>query len=130
MDKEKLIEVLRKDPKIQAAVLFGSEATGHANEESDIDVAVLYKKKPDILEVFEFKQHLSYEMGRDVDLVALNDASPILAMQVLKNGKPLFVLDKRAYDEYEIRLITDYADLKMLLKPFEENILKRKLYDG
>lgn len=117
------------DPEIQAAILFGSEASGQAKEESDIDVALLYKKKPDILDTLQFKQHLSDEMGREVDLVLLNDASPILAMQVIKNGVSLFVLNERALREYEVRLITDYADLKIHLEPFEQNILKRKLHD-
>ena len=129
MDKNRLIAVLQQDSQIQAAVLFGSEASGLATSESDIDVAVLYKKKPDVLEIFQFKQHLSDEMHKDVDLVALNDASPILAMQVIKNGLPLYILDQKAYQSFEVRLITDYADLKKHLEPFEQNILKRKLHD-
>lgn len=128
--KNKLIAALKKDPGITAALLFGSQASGHATSESDIDVAVLYDlNPPEPLDVLQFKQQLSDVMNLDVDFVILNNASPILAMQAISTGVPLFIDDMTSYREFEVRLITDYADLKMMLKPFEENILKRKLHD-
>ena len=129
MDKDRLIAVLQSDPRIQAAVLFGSQAAGYADENSDIDVAVLYASSPDPIEKLKFQELLSEEMKQQVDLVSLNEASPILAMQVVKNGSLLYVLDPRAYAEFEVRLITDYADLKRLLEPFEKSLLERDLHD-
>lgn len=41
----------------------------------------------------------------------------------------LFIHDKKAYQNFEIRLTTDYADLKKLRETFEKDILKRKLRD-
>lgn len=48
MDKEKLIEALQSDQGICGVILFGSEAQKMANDESDIDIALLYSagKKP------------------------------------------------------------------------------------
>lgn len=127
MDKEKLKSELEKNRDISAAILYGSFAKGFANDQSDIDVAILFKKVPDPIALFSIKQELSDAMKSDVDVISLNSASPIICMQAIKSGIPLFINDKRAYDEFEMRLITDYADLKKLREPFEKDILKRKL---
>lgn len=129
MDKTKLLKHLESIPTIVAAILFGSQATGQANSESDIDIAILFEtsKLPTGLELIQLKQELSDLVHQDVDLVLLNGASPIIAMQALKNGVPLFIRDPIPYHRYEVELITDYADLKKLHEPFEKNILKRKI---
>ena len=131
MDKKKLINILQDNREIAAAVLFGSQASNQANQDSDIDIALLYNPKsvPDGLELLQFKQYLSDEMQQEVDIVLLNEASPIIAMQAVKHGVPLFLRDKKAYDKFEIKLITDYADIKRIREPFEKNILRRKLHD-
>lgn len=131
MDKSKLIEELKKDPDITAAILFGSYATGHFDGDSDVDVALLFNrgKETSLLERLDMQQTLSDVIHKDVDLISLNEASPILAMQVTKYGTPLFIRNQRLYDEYEMKLITDYADVKKMREPFENDILKRKLHD-
>ena len=128
MDTKKLIKKLEKYPEVSAAILHGSQATGHARQESDIDLAILFTKVFEPLDLLAFQQELSDEMHVDVDVVVLNTASPIIAMQAVKNGRPLFIKDKKAYQYFEINLITDYADLKKLREPFEKNILQRKLH--
>lgn len=131
MDKKKLTTILQAYPEISAAILFGSQADGTATKESDIDIALLYtvSQLPTPLQLLAFRQELSDQMHQDVDVVLLNDASPIIAMQAAKYGKPLFVRDKKAFDAFEVRLITDYADVKQMRRSFEKNILNRKLHD-
>lgn len=131
MDKNKLVDLLSEDQEICGALLFGSEAQEVANQESDVDIALLYNpgKIPSTWCLFQFQQKLTDLMHQEVDLVVLNDASPIIAMQAIKNGIPLFIRDKKRYQQFEVRLITDYADLKMMREPFEKNILKRKIHD-
>lgn len=131
MDKEKLIHALEKHPEIAAAILFGSESSGHANRESDIDIALLYEaaKTPQYMDLIQFREELCDLMKREVDIVVLNNASPIIAMQAVKNGTPLYIHNNKSYCNFEMRLFTDYADLKRLREPFEKDILKRKLHD-
>src|SRR5260221_3688193 len=123
MDKKKLIKALKAHPEIFAAILFGSMASGHADENSDIDIALLYDthKSPMSLDLLQFKQELSDLLYQDVDIVLLQEASPIIAMQAVKNGIPLFIRDQKSYQDFEIKLITDYADLKKLREPFDKN---------
>ena len=78
-----------KNNKIQLAFLFGSTVTGHHSEISDIDLAILFQTEPDFYHLDDIKNALFRLVKREIDIVILNDASPIIKMQVLKNGIPL-----------------------------------------
>lgn len=131
MDRKKLTALLQSNPNITAAILFGSEANGKATQESDIDIALLYETThiPKPLDVLQLREDLSDEMRQDVDIILLNNASPIIAMQAIKNGIPLLIRDHKAYNTFEMNLVTDYADVKKMRQPFEKTILDRKLHD-
>jgi len=63
-----------------------------------------------------------------VDLVILNQASPILRMQVLKNGVIIDRGDSTDYCEFFTDTIQQYEDLKRIRRASEENILKGGIY--
>lgn len=110
--------------------LFGSYAEQRAGPESDIDIAILceWGKIPTPLELIEWRSELESLLHKNIDLVCLNDVSPILGMQIAKNRKNLLMNKSRPYDDYQMRLFSDYAELKELRRPMEENILKRKFF--
>ena len=122
---------LEEDPAVGAIILFGSQANGSANQASDVDIAILFRtnKVPNQLDLLELKENLCGELGKEVDLIALNTADPIVSMQILKHGKELLVIDEKGYNDHLVRLFTDYADLKRIRAPMEQAILKRKYYD-
>ncbi len=66
--------------------IFGSEAAGTARESSDLDVAALFRRSPKAVELMNARTELSEVLQRAVDLVDLEIASPILAMQVVRHG--------------------------------------------
>jgi len=90
--------------------------------ESDVDVAVFFRTVPDIDHCEDIREALSKATQRDVDLVILNQASPILRMQVLKKGFSLIKND-RIYEEFFVRTITEYDDVKRIRKVIEDRIL-------
>lgn len=51
--------------------LFGTAASGKMAGDSDIDLAVYFKKKPDSLLTSQIKRELSNELKRDVQLIVL-----------------------------------------------------------
>lgn len=108
--------------------LFGSYAEGRQTKFSDIDVAILceYGKIPSPFEIMEWRDDLETLVHKEVDLICLNDASPILGMQVAKHRKNLLINNSRKYADYQMVLFTDYAELKEMRAPMEMNILKRK----
>jgi uncharacterized protein len=84
--------VLTRHFELDAIWVFGSEAAGTAREESDIDIALLTQPAPSIDILAKAKAELSDALGREVDLIDLRRASPILAYQVLKSG--VLVVDR------------------------------------
>src|SRR5436309_2543951 len=76
---------------LDALWVFGSEAQGTAGIESDLDLAALFRRAPTATELLDARLEIAASLSRDVDLVDLDRASPILVMQVLRHGR--LVLD-------------------------------------
>jgi len=128
----KIERVLKAEPAVAAAYIFGSFGTDRFNSDSDIDIGVLYAKMPGKTfdkAYFELKGKLEEAVGNEVDLVILNSSSPILCMQVLKHGRKIFEKDTRTANEFFVRTVGSYADLKKVRSPIEQRVLEGKLYD-
>ena len=121
---------LETQPAVLAAILFGSAAAGRMRPESDLDLALLFAHEhvPDVFMALDMRVILEQHAKRDVDLIVLNDASPIIAFQAVKYGQVISCCDQRAYQSYVVRLITEYADFKQIRRPIEEAVFKRRLY--
>ena len=84
---------------VVSAYLFGSEAEGRAHRESDVDVGVVvrYNEHPTTRDRFETRLRLHAELGaalgREVDVIVLNDAPPLLARRVVLSGYRVFCGD-------------------------------------
>ncbi len=128
----KLIEVLSRDDQIAAAYLFGSYLNGNLTDESDVDFGILFKfgKSLDFSGFEKLADKLSDIFKRTADIVLLNDASPIICMQVLKYGKKIYEVDSHAVNEFFIKVVTDYADLKIVRRPIEQRILAGQLFQS
>ena len=123
-----LIKDIQSIYPVAAAYVFGSAARGQMRAHSDIDLAILFEREPEAMALFELKADLTGRAGRNVDLVALNSVSPILAMQVLRYGRQILVNDSKKNAEFVVKTYTMYHDLKMVRRPIEENILRGAIY--
>jgi predicted nucleotidyltransferase len=130
-DLEELTAYLEAQPAVLAAVVFGSAAAGRLRPESDLDLALLFADDdvPDAFATLDLRAALEQRVGRDVDLIVLNHAPPILAFQVAKKGQLIVCRNPRAYQRYIVRLISECADFKRIRRPIEEAVLKRRIYD-
>ena len=115
---------------VRLVFLFGSAASGKMTEESDIDIGILFEKQPDIFEINELKSELNGILKREIDIAVLNSAAPVLKMQVLNKGIPVFTKDKKYYNQFFVDTINQYDDLKQTRKVCEDNILKGRIYAG
>ncbi len=124
-----IVGYLAANPAVIAGVLFGSAAAGRLRPDSDLDLALLFaaQQVPDDLAVLDMRAALEQIIRRDVDLIVLNHASPILAFQIVKHGKLVFCRDHVAYDRFLVRLISEYADFKRIRRPIEEAVLSRRV---
>jgi predicted nucleotidyltransferase len=107
--------------------LFGSIARGFSTDESDVDIAIMFERVPDLFELNDLREQLSRCAGKEVDLITLNTASPIIKMQVLRYGL-LIKKDEREYNEFFVSTVREYSDLKYVRKEIEANLSKGRLY--
>jgi len=105
--------------------LFGSAASGAARPDSDLDIAVLLRSRPSVQDLLAARESLGSALGRDVDLVDLEQASPILAMQVIRHGSILHESAPGHRVLFAAGLVARYEDLRLLRAPIEEAALRR-----
>ncbi len=98
-------------PGLIAAYRFGSSTTGATHRGSDIDVAVLAVEPLASDARFDLQERLAALLGRDVDLVDLAAATPVMAIQVVAHGCLVFEADGPARGDFEDRALSAYARL-------------------
>jgi len=104
------------------ALVFGSFGTERFGPESDVDLAVRFPKPLPAAEVLALVGRLSEITGRRVDLVDLGSTDPIIAMQILRHGRPLLVRDRAAYETFRMTTPSRYFDWKLSRRPVEERL--------
>jgi predicted nucleotidyltransferase len=105
-----IAEFQRTHGCIRLAYLFGSQADGHARAESDVDVAVLLQDGADALIDLKLGDFLSHKLAKPVDVVVLNQASPILQHEVIRGGVRLMEISPMVRRLHELRAFRDYVD--------------------
>jgi predicted nucleotidyltransferase len=88
--------LLRTEPNVALAVLYGSYAVGATRPGSDVDLLVELREE-DIGRLADLSGRLSAALGRDVQTVRLVDArrSPTLLRDVLAQGRVLVDRERR-----------------------------------
>jgi predicted nucleotidyltransferase len=88
-------ELEKKFPGINFAYLFGSASKGTISTSSDIDIAVYLKDRDDKIKLLPeiIGEAEKIFPGRQIDIVVMNDAGELIAMEALK-GKILFIREE------------------------------------
>lgn len=108
-------QILQKYP-IQQAYLFGSHAHGKATPLSDVDIAVQYSpdcdhEKTENALFAELSQLLHSD---NIDLVNLDEATPLLAHRAVLLGKPLISTDPHTTALFQTKILHTYEDTRHL----------------
>ena len=139
MDVEGLIAAVKAAllprAEVRAALIFGSQVTGRARQDSDIDIAVLLDAPPLPSERKEQLRTLLEALGSSlrmdrVDLVLLNEAPSKLAFQVLKHGRVVFARDPIELHRFRVRTYSRHADYQPIERLFREATKRRVLTRG
>lgn len=105
-----------------SAYLFGSVAAGRGHRESDVDVALLLDRAiyPRAADRFDARlrcvQPLSVALGREADVVILNDAPPQLARHILATGDRVLLNDPAVDHAFRRTTLSRAADLEPFLR--------------
>jgi len=97
-----------------AVYLFGSVARGEGRADSDVDVGVLFETTPpSSLQAPQFRMEGELErlLHREVQVIALNRASPDLVHRVLRDGRLLLDRDPAARIRFEVGSRNEYFDM-------------------
>ncbi|KJS22274.1 MAG: DNA polymerase subunit beta [Clostridiaceae bacterium BRH_c20a] len=105
--------------------IFGSFARGEINRESDIDIAFLSEGTFNSYDLFFYAQELASLLGRDVDLVDLNQASTVFQSKVVSKGKVIFCTDEKRRALFEMTVYKKYARLNEERKEILKGIRER-----
>lgn len=89
VDKEQLGELCQQNDVIYLGV-FGSVARGEANQNSDIDLLVRFRKPKSLLSVIAFEDQLATFFSRRVDLLTDSALSPYIRDNVLSDVRVLY----------------------------------------
>lgn len=125
--EEALRSFFKHQKEARLVFLMGSYAKGTARAESDVDVAVLFGAPPGVDRVMDLKGRLEDLLRRDVDIVVLDDAGPVVGMQALKTGIVLYG-EGNAYNAFFAKTVSMYDDLKIIRREIEESVLRRRMY--
>ncbi len=127
---EKLKEYFSQREDIAFAFLYGSQAKGHANRLSDVDIAVYFyplERHPT-----EFEKEVFYDgeneiwgdlqrlLKKEVELLVLNRVSASVAASAIR-GVPLSIKDWGLYLDF-MEVITDVAEdfTELIISDYKE----------
>jgi uncharacterized protein len=117
-------------PEVAAAYLFGSQATGTAGPLSDADVAVLVEEG--ISGERRFDLHLELVAAaaealrtRELDLVILNEAPPLLRHRILRDGVLLLDRSPRERLRFQTGSLLEYFDTQPLREELSRGLRNR-----
>ena len=113
---------------VVCAYLFGSQAKGEVGPLSDIDIAIYLGRTVAPEERFDLRLKVLGELTDffktdAVDLVVLNDAPPLLAHRIVKDGRLLFSADEGVRLEFETSAVLKYLDWKPYLEKYMRQVL-------
>ena len=125
--RDYLVQVL----KPHTIILFGSSVKGYFREDSDIDIAFISAQEFKSYDLYLLAQALVSEVGREIDLVDLRQASTVFKAQVLGSGQVIYSNDPKELADFQIRTLKEYALLNEERAEILRNISVRgRVYGG
>ncbi|MBI4975486.1 nucleotidyltransferase domain-containing protein [Candidatus Peregrinibacteria bacterium] len=120
-----VIEHVAQKYGLEMVILFGSVAKNRANKNSDVDMVVLSHSKLVLKKELELRHELQNLFQKEVDLVFLQDAGPLLLGQIAKDGRLIFGTKKK-FDDFRIYAMKSYLDFEPYFR-LQEKVNRYKL---
>jgi len=126
--EKSIIDYFSKKKEVLAVYVFGSFIKERFNENSDIDLALIYYEDADKIEKLNLKlkfiADLKELVGRNVDIVDFTSANLKFKHQIL-NGKLIYCIDQQRRVRLEKEAISNYIDMKRFYDIYEKNLGKK-----
>ena len=97
MNYQGIVDHLREAiSSLSAVYVFGSQVTGHATADSDLDIALLMDERLPAEALWELSSTLANLVKCDVDLLDLRAASTVMQYRIITTGTRLWSKDSQA----------------------------------
>ena len=130
----KTLEVVRQllepIPEIRLAYVFGSMARGEARLQSDLDLAWLTEPPLTLGQESLVVDRLERATGREVQVIDLWRAPPLLLAEIVREGVPVVCRDETEQALFEGRAIARYLDTDHLRRVQHVYLRERALHYG
>jgi predicted nucleotidyltransferase len=121
---EKLRAALVTMPAVRLAAAFGSVARGGERAGSDVDIGLLLDPNtPDLRSRIE--ADLGRAAGREIDLVYLDTAPPLLRFEIASDGVLLVARDRCDWVDFRARAMIDWWDWAPTARRINDAAIRR-----
>jgi len=114
---------------VSTVYLFGSFAKNFTQKDSDIDIAVLFKKNLDKLVrfnlVLEFALDLENILGKKIDIIDMENADPFFIHQVMLGKIIIIDKDTERRVSFEVEKRRTFFDLQPFYELYYTQSVKR-----
>lgn len=125
--KEEFLEYIKKEGNIKAAYLFGSYADNTYDENSDIDIAVIYNHDMDEYDHAGKSIDVSILFGNTpVDYIDLEKTNISLQFEILKKGKVIYSTDDNYLIDFTRRVQELYIEMDYTRKKYINYVLREE----
>ncbi len=116
---------IAKKYNIKLIILFGSAAENRQHKESDVDIAIVPSKTISLVQELKLRRELFKIFKKEIDLVQIQHASPLLLGQIATKGKLLYG-NKKDFSVLRIYGQKCFLDFEPYFK-LREQIINQKL---
>jgi|SRR3990170_1058494 len=129
MNGETIVKtVLRFYPEVEAIYLFGSYLTPDQQQDSDVDIAVLFPheraKLLKNLAMSDCRDALENVLKRTVDLINMRTVNTVFQNEIIQHGRIIYQQNEYAVDEFEMQVMSSYQKLNEERAEILEDILE------
>ncbi|MBI5193035.1 MAG: nucleotidyltransferase domain-containing protein [Nitrospirae bacterium] len=117
---------------IAIVYLFGSQIQGYTNPLSDIDIGIVFTRYEVLkdttnlyTDIYDILTDI-FPCPQEVDIVFLQQTSPVFQYEVIKYGKVLYETDPLFRADYEEQVAREYMDFEPVLLHYSEALLLRR----
>jgi predicted nucleotidyltransferase len=115
-------------PDVEAIYLFGSYLTPDQQQDSDVDIAVLFpREKAKLLRnlaMSDCQDALEKILKRTVDLINLRTVNTVFQNEIIQQGRIIYQQNERTVDEFEMQVMSFYQKLNEEREGILEDILE------
>lgn len=122
-------KIIKNEPAIEVAYLFGSQVSSEAMATSDFDIGIYLNNDLNNQERFKFRLNLIGKLEAilktdKIDLVIINDLSSVFFRYIIiKEGKVIYQKNLLKRCELEGRIMAEYFDFKPFLTEYNRHFL-------